>query len=150
MKHLLQWMADDRDASRPAPSSNWSRVSRMTAETCGKGFPVARSETRPGQAQRITGHDHDYLYFASPLTGDFDVEGDFSTFGYRDIHLAVGKKVRATIGELGGVMPEHLPTPDSSIQQLERRKAKALSKRVASCWLRPFQTISGIKWVEIA
>lgn len=43
-----------------------------------------------------------------------------------DIHMAVGKKVRATIGELGGVMPEHLPTPDTSIQQLERRKAKAL------------------------
>ncbi len=32
-----------------------------------------------------------------------------------DIHMAVGKKVRATIGELGGVMPEHLPTPDTSI-----------------------------------
>ncbi len=43
-----------------------------------------------------------------------------------DIHMAVGKKVRATIGELGGVMPEHLPTPDTSIQQLERKKAKAL------------------------
>jgi DNA-damage-inducible protein D len=43
-----------------------------------------------------------------------------------DIHMAVGKKVRATIGELGGVMPEHLPTPDTSIQQLERRKARAL------------------------
>lgn len=43
-----------------------------------------------------------------------------------DIHMAVGKKVRATIGELGGVMPEHLPTPDASIGQLERQKAKAL------------------------
>lgn len=43
-----------------------------------------------------------------------------------DIHLAVGKKVRATIGELGGVMPEKLPTPEASIQQLERKKAKVL------------------------
>lgn len=43
-----------------------------------------------------------------------------------DIHLAVGRKVRSTIGELGGVMPEHLPTPDESIKQLERRKAKAI------------------------
>lgn len=43
-----------------------------------------------------------------------------------DIHLAVGKKVRATIGDLGGVMPERLPTPDASIKQLERRKEKAL------------------------
>ena len=43
-----------------------------------------------------------------------------------DIHMAVGKKVRATISELGGVMPEKLPTPDASIKQLERRKASAL------------------------
>lgn len=49
-----------------------------------------------------------------------------------DIHMAVGKKVRATIGELGGVMPEHLPTPDTSIQQLERRKAKALKNDLTS------------------
>lgn len=43
-----------------------------------------------------------------------------------DIHHEVGKKVRSTIAELGGVMPEHLPTPDTSIGQLERAKAKAL------------------------
>lgn len=43
-----------------------------------------------------------------------------------DIHMAVGKTVRATIRELGGVMPEHLPTPDTSIKQLERRRAKVL------------------------
>lgn len=43
-----------------------------------------------------------------------------------DIHHAVGKKVRQTISELGGTMPEHLPTPETSIGQLERAKAKAL------------------------
>ncbi|RYG01388.1 MAG: DNA damage-inducible protein D [Caulobacteraceae bacterium] len=42
-----------------------------------------------------------------------------------DIHHAVGRKVRATISELGGTMPEHLPTPPTSIPQLERRKSKA-------------------------
>lgn len=43
-----------------------------------------------------------------------------------DTHLEVGRKVRKTIQELGGTMPESLPTPDASIQQLERRKANAL------------------------
>ena len=43
-----------------------------------------------------------------------------------DIHHAVGKKVRSTIKELGGAMPEHLPTPETSIGQLERAKAKTL------------------------
>jgi DNA-damage-inducible protein D len=36
-------------------------------------------------------------------------------------HLEVGKKVRQTIAELGGTMPEDLPTPETSIKQLERK-----------------------------
>lgn len=39
-------------------------------------------------------------------------------------HFAVGQKVRETIKELGGTMPEKLPTPDSSIQQIERAQKK--------------------------
>lgn len=35
-------------------------------------------------------------------------------------HLEVGLKVRQTIQELGGAMPENLPSPDKSIKQLER------------------------------
>jgi DNA-damage-inducible protein D len=36
-------------------------------------------------------------------------------------HYAVGKKVRQTIEELGGTMPEDLPTPDDDLKKLERR-----------------------------
>jgi DNA-damage-inducible protein D len=43
-------------------------------------------------------------------------------------HLEVGKKVRQTIQELGGTMPEDLPTPDKSIQQIEASK-KRLEKK---------------------
>lgn len=39
-------------------------------------------------------------------------------------HYEVGKKVRQTIKELGGTMPENLPTPDRSIQQVERDQKK--------------------------
>lgn len=35
-------------------------------------------------------------------------------------HYEVGSKVRRTIQELGGTLPENLPTPDKSIKQLER------------------------------
>lgn len=35
-------------------------------------------------------------------------------------HYEVGKKVRQTINDLGGTMPENLPTPDKSIRQIER------------------------------
>ena len=36
-------------------------------------------------------------------------------------HYEVGKKVRKTIEEIGGTMPENLPAPDS-IKKLEKNK----------------------------
>lgn len=41
-------------------------------------------------------------------------------------HYDVGCKVRQTIQDLGGTMPENLPTPDQSIQQIERAQKKRL------------------------
>lgn len=43
-----------------------------------------------------------------------------------ETHFDVGKKVRQTIADLGGTMPEDLPTPEKSIQQLEREQQKRL------------------------
>ena len=42
-------------------------------------------------------------------------------------HYDVGCKVRQTIQDLGGTMPEDLPTPDQSIQQIERTQRKRLN-----------------------
>lgn len=44
------------------------------------------------------------------------------------IHHNVGAKVRQTIKELGGTMPEDLETPTKSIQQIRKESKKALSK----------------------
>jgi DNA-damage-inducible protein D len=44
-------------------------------------------------------------------------------------HFEVGKKVRQTIEELGGTLPENLPTPTESIQQLQRKEQKLLEER---------------------
>lgn len=66
------------------------------------------------------------LFRATQTEDKLKRDGAHTRAQANDIHKEVGKKVRATIGELGGVMPEHLPTPDTSIQQLERKKAKAL------------------------
>ena len=41
-------------------------------------------------------------------------------------HFEVGKKVRDTIKDLGGTMPEDLPTQEKSIQQLAREQKKKL------------------------
>jgi DNA-damage-inducible protein D len=42
------------------------------------------------------------------------------------MHYEVGAKVRQTIEELGGTMPENLPTPEKSIKQIERESKKKL------------------------
>lgn len=44
-------------------------------------------------------------------------------------HFDVGRKVRQTIQELGGTMPEDLPTPETSIQQIESAKKKLDKKK---------------------
>jgi DNA-damage-inducible protein D len=44
-------------------------------------------------------------------------------------HHDVGQKVRQTISELGGTMPENLPVPEQSIQRLESAKKKQLTKK---------------------
>ena len=41
-------------------------------------------------------------------------------------HYDVGRKVRQTIEDLGGTMPEDLPTPEKSIKQIEREQRKEL------------------------
>lgn len=43
-------------------------------------------------------------------------------------HYKVGAKVRQTIKDLGGTMPEDLPTPEKSIKQIEREQKKQLEK----------------------
>lgn len=41
-------------------------------------------------------------------------------------HYMVGSAVRRTIKELGGTMPEDLPTPEKSVKELEKEKKKQL------------------------
>ncbi len=45
-----------------------------------------------------------------------------------DAHFEVGTKVRQTIAELGGTMPEDLPTPTKSIKQIEKEESKRIEQ----------------------
>jgi DNA-damage-inducible protein D len=50
-------------------------------------------------------------------------------------HFAVGQKVRKAIADIGGTMPEHLPTPAESIQELQKREQQRLeAERQPSLW----------------
>ena len=43
-------------------------------------------------------------------------------------HYEVGKKVRKAIADIGGTMPEELPTPKKSLKQLEKEKNKQIKE----------------------
>ena len=43
-------------------------------------------------------------------------------------HYKVGTKIRQTIKQLGGTMPEDMPTPEKSLKELEKEKIKRLKQ----------------------
>ena len=45
-----------------------------------------------------------------------------------ETHYEVGKKIRKTIEELGGTMPEDLRTPDKSLKEIEKERLKLKDK----------------------
>ena len=45
-----------------------------------------------------------------------------------EVHYKVGSKIRKTIKELGGTMPEDLPTPNKSLKELEKENKKLKGK----------------------
>ncbi len=44
-------------------------------------------------------------------------------------HYVVGTTVRKAIKDIGGTMPEDLPTPEKSIKQVEREQLKRLKDK---------------------
>ena len=46
----------------------------------------------------------------------------------KNVHYEVGKKVRKAIADIGGMMPEEMPTPEKSLKELEREKKKLANK----------------------
>ena len=46
----------------------------------------------------------------------------------KDVHYEVGKKVRKAIADIGGMMPEEMPTPKKSLKELEKEKKQLETK----------------------
>ena len=47
----------------------------------------------------------------------------------KNVHYEVGKKVRKVIADIGGMMPEEMPTPKKSLKELEREKKQLADKK---------------------
>ena len=51
----------------------------------------------------------------------------------KNVHYEVGKKVRQAIADIGGMMPEEMPTPKKSLKELEREKKQEKRKIKEKC-----------------
>lgn len=47
----------------------------------------------------------------------------------KDVHYEVGKKVRKAIADIGGMMPEDMPTPKKSLKELEKEEKQLVTKK---------------------
>ncbi len=68
------------------------------------------------------------LFRATQTEDKIRREGIRSKEKANQTHFLVGQKVRQTIQELGGTMPENLPTPKESIQQIQQKEQRRLKE----------------------
>ena len=69
-------------------------------------------------------HNAGYKGLYNGETSD-DIQGEKEA---KDVHYEVGKKVRKAIADIGGMMPEEMPTPKKSLKELEKERKRLEDK----------------------
>lgn len=65
----------------------WHSVIRSRAFEHGNGFPPPQWKVDPGTVKNLSSHGDDFLFFALPLQGHYDLQADVTGFAWRDSHL---------------------------------------------------------------
>ncbi|KAA5538983.1 DUF1583 domain-containing protein [Roseiconus nitratireducens] len=87
-KVLKEMQRHDSDAiAAESRSEQWIQATRETAFEHGSAFPEAHWQFVPGSVRSLSSYGDDFLFFVSPLRGDYSVEGEATGFGYREAHL---------------------------------------------------------------
>ena len=63
----------------PPGVTQWMGVSRLRATTRGPGLPLPQWGQKPNRITKISGHDEDYLFFRSPLQGNYELDCDLAS-----------------------------------------------------------------------
>lgn len=98
---LLELAPDGGDGFGAAlPLKQWQTAVHATAATRGVGRPPMHWQHRPGGLTHYAGHDFDYAYFAVPLRGNFELEAELSTFGWRDVRTCYATLLSGIVWDL--------------------------------------------------
>ena len=114
-------IVEESSQSTDTSQSETSQTTETTTETTTDTTTAAETVTEDTSAQVPTN-----LFRATQTEAKLRRENIQGKQEANKTHFEVGKKVRDTIKDLGGTMPEDLPTPEKSIQQLEREQKKKL------------------------
>lgn len=74
----------------PLALKQWREAVHPTVFSRGDGHPRMHWQHRPGELMHYAGHEHDYVYFGVPLRGDFELEAELTTFGWREVTTVYG------------------------------------------------------------
>ncbi len=75
-----------------SPLKNWAAISTFYARTRGQGLPHSYWRREGQEVRSVSGHDHDYLMFRSPLTGNFEIECEVTSPLWRETELLVADR----------------------------------------------------------
>lgn len=84
-------MAGESPASLDSAAElrDWVPISRGGAQARGSGSPVARwHRSADNEIHHLSGLNEDFLFFRTPLRGDFEVEGDIGSKGTTQFYAA--------------------------------------------------------------
>ena len=73
-------------------TAQWGSFSTISGQTRGVGIPISKWLLKKGQADNIASHGDDYLFFAIPMRGNYQVECDVTAFNWSETRLLVGGK----------------------------------------------------------
>lgn len=82
----------------PPGITQWTGVSRLRATTRGPGLPQPQWGQKSDRITKISGHDEDYLFFRSPLQGDYELDCDLASSQSQSM---VGGTVLGNDGTIG-------------------------------------------------
>jgi hypothetical protein len=78
--------------AEPLHSRDWVAVTHGKADTVAMGLRDAAWVRLPAGFKHVVGHEDDFLYFRTPLEGNFEVECELSGTGYRETQIMYGGK----------------------------------------------------------
>jgi tetratricopeptide (TPR) repeat protein len=92
-------------------ATHWAAVTHARADTRGPGHPVPTWTHHDGEFTHHPGHANDLLYLGVPLRGDFQLDGELTTFNWREIRVTYGGQAVGPKYDLKHLQRTHFGRP---------------------------------------